>query len=158
MFRCKEASGYGSFGLFLALVTVCEGVPLHFVLWHRHPLGGVLLLIANLLTLWLAIAMIRAARSGAILVDDQFVRLRIGSIWRADIPRCDIVSCRRITLGAVIPKSRTYLKALVLNDPQYLLELSRPATAKGVYGVTRNVTQVGIAVDDGEAFAAALGC
>ena len=158
MFRCKEASGYGLFGFIIGLLAVCEGVPLHFALWGRHPAGGLLLFIANLATLWLAITMIRSARSGAIFVDEEFVRLRIGSICRADIPRRDIVCCRRISPGTLIPRSRTYLKAVVLNDPQYLIELSRPATAKSLYGLSREVTRIGIAVDDKDAFAAALGC
>ncbi|MBV8897881.1 MAG: hypothetical protein JO051_15315 [Acidobacteriaceae bacterium] len=158
MFPCKEASGYGLFGFFLGLLTVCEGIPLHFLLWRRHPVAGMLLLIANFAALWLVMAMVRAGRSGAILVDDEFVRLRIGSIWQADIPRRDIASCRRVTPGAAIAKSRTYLKAVVLNDPQYLIELSRPTIAKGLYGVRREVTLVGIAVHDREAFAAVLGC
>jgi len=158
MFPCKQASGYGLFGFFLGLLTVCEGIPLHFALWRHYPVAGALLLLANVAALWLAIAMVRAGRSGAILVDDEFVRLRLGSIWQADIPRRDIAACRRVTPGAAIKKSRTYLKALILNDPQYLLELSRPTTARSLHAVRREVTLVGVAVDDREAFAAALGC
>ncbi|MGC2658583.1 MAG: hypothetical protein WA324_11555 [Bryobacteraceae bacterium] len=57
-----------------------------------------------------------------------------------------------------LSKTPGYLKAVVLNDPQYIIELSRPAVAAGLYGNRRVFTTIGIAVDQEQAFGAALPC
>lgn len=156
VFSCAEASGYSLLGTLLVLLILCEGVPLHFILSHYNPVAAWIFTGADIYGLLWAVAMIRAARLRTILVDDCWVKIRIGMIWEAAIPRQDIVSCRRITSPASFLKADHYLKAVVLNEPQYVLELSRPAVAVGFYGQRRVFTKIGIAVDQKEAFAAAF--
>ncbi len=157
-FSCAEASGYSFLGTMLILLILCEGAPLHFLLLHYSAAAAWIVTGLDAYGILWAVATIRAVRLRAILVDEHWVRLRIGVVWEADIPRQDIVSCRRAIYTTAPSKKPGYLKAVVLNDPQYIIELSRPTLVVGFYGQRRTVTQIGVAVDQAEAFAAALNC
>jgi hypothetical protein len=46
---------------------------------------------------------------------------------------------------------------VVMNEPQWLIELKEPVVAVGPLGVRKTVTRVAVAVDDREGFGVALG-
>jgi hypothetical protein len=49
------------------------------------------------------------------------------------------------------------LPLVVLNEPQWLIELHEPVVVCGPFGRRKAVTRIGVAADDGDAFGAALG-
>ena len=156
-FSCAEASGYRLFGTLLILLIACESVPLHFVLWHYNAMAAWIWTGMDAYGLLWAVALIRSLHLRMILVDEQSVKIRVGIIWEAEIPKENILSCRRVSSGTDAAKTPGYLKAVVLNDPQYILHLRQPAVAVGLGGQHRTFTQIGIAVDQGGAFVPALG-
>ena len=156
-FSYGEASGYNSLGTLLALLILCEGVPLHFLLSHYNAVIAWIWTGLDIYGLLWAVAMIRASKLRVILVDEQWVKVRAGIIWEAEIPRKHILSCQRVSSAETLAKTPDYLKMVMLNDPQYILQLSQPVVAVGFYGQRRMFTQMGIAIDQGEAFVSALG-
>ena len=156
-FSCGEASGYSLLGTLLALLILCEGVPLHFLLLHYNAVTAWIWTGLDAYGLLWAVAMIRASKLRVTLVDEQWVKVRVGIAWEAEIPRKHILSCRRVSSAETLTKTPDYLRVVVLNDPQYILQLSQPVVAVGLYGQRRTFTQIGIAIDQSEAFVSALG-
>lgn len=155
-FSCGEASGYSLLGTLLVLLILCEGVPLHFLLLHYNAVAAWVWTGLDAYGLLWAVALIRASKLRMILVDEQWVRIRVGIAWETEIPRKYILSCRRMSSAETLTKTPDYLRVVVLNDPQYILQLSQPVVAVGLYGQRRTFTQIGVAIDRGEAFISAL--
>ena len=129
---------------------------MHFVLWLHNAMAAWIWTGLDAYGLLWAVALIRSVHLRMILVDEQFVKIRVGIIWEAEIPKKNILSCQRVSSGTAFMKTPEYLKAVILNDPQYILELRQPATAMGLYGQHRTFAQIGIAVDQGQAFVSAI--
>ncbi len=153
-FSYAEASGYSTFGLLLVLGILCEALPLHFVLLRfSHAAAWVWTAFDGYALLW-ALAILRSTKLRSILVSDESLHVRIGIFSEANIPLSDIAGCVQISPGAALPKSSTYWKTTVLGEPQHLIELHRPVTVVALWRQPRQVTHVGVAVDDGPRFAA----
>ncbi len=151
-FTCGEASGYLTLSIFVAVVLVFEGVPMHLLL---HRWSGVTAWVGTGLDLYAllwVVALVRSLRLRPMLVGERSVVLQIGIVWRTEIPRDNIKACRRIVGEAPRRKEPGYLSLVVMNEPRWLIELHEPAAAHGLYGRRRMVTRIGVAVDDAEGF------
>jgi hypothetical protein len=97
----------------------------------------------------------RAVQLRPIVLTGDELRVRSGLQWRLDIPRSAIA---RIEFGRVkAPGKRTpgYLRA-ALGAPNALVTLREPLRASGAYGMVRDVTGVGLVLDDVKGFQAAI--
>lgn len=155
-FTCTEASGYGLFSVLISLLLIFEGVPMHFVLLHWSHVAACICTSVDLYALVWLIAIRRSVHLRPILIGDEFVLLRAGFIWQIEIPRENIAAVRRVSRPPPGRKTPGYLRTVVINEPQYIVELAEPAVAHGLYGNNRRVTRIGVAADDPQAFAAAL--
>src|ERR1039457_6598100 len=90
---------------------------------------------------------------------------RCGRFWLAAKPCCcRLGSCgargfRRDQIRGVRRYSAAdtgYLSLVVINEPQWLIELHEPVVVCGPFGRRKAVTRIGVAVDDGDAFCVAL--
>jgi hypothetical protein len=142
--------------MFLAIAVVFEAFPVHLLLRHWSPLAAWICTGLDAYGLLWLVAMARAANLRPILVGADRILVRIGLIWEAEFTRQSIASCRRIS-GAPPPrKSNGYLRAAVLNDPEWLIQFREPVMVQGLFGTRRAITRIGLAVDDPAAFAAAM--
>ena len=106
--------------------------------------------------LWL-IGDFQAVRLRPIVVGDNTLQVRVGLRWSVAIPYGQIRQARLRGRGeAMTRRSAGYLSAALLVDPQLILELDCPLRVQGPYGISKEVSRVGLAVDDFEAFRAAL--
>jgi hypothetical protein len=155
-FPCANASGWRDFATLVALAAVCEAVPVHLLVYRWSHVAAWICTGLDLYgLLWLA-ALVRAARLRPILVDGERVLLRVGLVWEIEIPRERIAACRRVTGQGPKRREAGYLRTVVMTEPQWIIELTEPAVAVGLYGQCRKVTRIGIAVDEPGAFGAAL--
>jgi hypothetical protein len=155
-FQYSEASGWGMFSTLLAIAVVFESVPVHLLLQQWSAKAAWIMTALDLYALMWLIAIGRAARLRPILVSGEMVLLRIGLMWEIEIPHDRIVGCRRAEPGPR-RKAPGYLSTVVMNKPQWVVELSEPVVAKGLYGRRRTVTRIGVAVDDPGRFGAEFG-
>jgi hypothetical protein len=153
-FGYSEASGWGMFSTLLAIAVVVEGVPVHLLLQQWSGTAAWIMTALDFYALMWLIAIGRAARLRLILVSGETVLLRMGLMWEIEIPRELIVSCRRSGWPAKGRKQAGYLSTVVMNEPQWVIELSEPVIAKGLYGRLRMVTRIGIAVNEPGRFGA----
>lgn len=84
------------------------------------------------------------------------LEVRLGVRWNLRLPLAAVRAVRRV--GASPPAAATprYLRAVAIGQPRFLLELAEPVTARGPYGWRREVSLLGLTVDDEAAFEAAL--
>ncbi len=155
-FTCTEASGYGLFSILVILALIFEGLPMHFVLLRWSHVAAWICTAIDLHGLMWLIAIRRSVRLRPILIGEEFIFLRAGFMWQIDIPRENIAALRRVSGSPPNRKTPGYLRMVIINEPQYIIELTEPAVAHGLYGRSRRVTRIGIAVDDPRTFAAAL--
>jgi hypothetical protein len=149
----RNASVATLYTIFFA--SLVELVAAHFLLRTAAPRVDIaVLLISAYGAVWV-LGFIRAVQLRPILLTDQTLLVRIGLLWRFDIPRTAIES---MTFGNVnAPPKRTpgYVRA-ALGEPNVLITLRAPLLAHGLNGIVREVTRVGLVIDDVKAFEQAM--
>jgi hypothetical protein len=155
-FSYHRESGYGA--VVAALVMVCgiEAVVVHLLVALWSATAAWLLTALGVYTVVWLLGDYQAARLRALVVGEDALYVRLGLRWSLRVPYDQIVRVvppGREELGRRTPG---YLHAVLLVAPQVVLELGGPMRARGPYGVGKEVTRVGIAVDDLEGLHAAL--
>jgi hypothetical protein len=154
-FSYHRRNGYSALVFALIMVSAVEIPGLHIVV-HPWSAGAAWFLTALGLyaVLWI-VGDFQGIRHRPIVVLKDGLRVRIGLRWSAFIPFSEIT---QIQSGKEAPPKRTagYLRAVLLAEPQLLITLCNSVRAQGPYGLAREVTRVGVAVDDGDRLGAVL--
>lgn len=150
-FGLKQASGYGMFSILIMMAVIAEGVPLHLLLRSWSHTGAWIFTGVEIYSFVWMLALYRSMTLRPVLIGGETVLLQVGFLWRAEFRRDRIRGIRRFT-----PAETGYASLVVLNEPQWLIELTEPVAVCGPLGRRKVVTRIAIAVDDGDAFGAAL--
>jgi hypothetical protein len=149
----RNATALTFYVLFLA--SLVEIAAVHFVLRAVAPHLDVAVLAVSVFGgVWI-LGFARAVQLRPILVTDDALLVRSGLSWRIDVPRAAIAS---VEFGRVnSPPKRTpgYVRA-AFGEPNTLITVREPLRAYGPYGLTRDVTRVGLVVDDLQEFELAI--
>ncbi|MGA3040577.1 MAG: hypothetical protein ABSF54_07300 [Bryobacteraceae bacterium] len=157
-FGLTQASGYGMLSVFLMIAVIAEGVPMHLLIGNWSSLGAWVFTAFGIYGLAWVVALRRSLASRPFLIGAETVLLQVGSLWRIEFRRQQIRAVRRFSAADIADrKPAGYLSLVVLNDPQWLIELNEPVIACGPFGRRKPVTRIAVAVDDGDGFGAALG-
>jgi hypothetical protein len=148
-FTYHRKSAYSAILATMTLLLIVETVGLHLVLMHWSVIA------ANILTglsiyglIWL-IGDYHAIRLHPVIVTEDKLFLRIGIRWSATIPINEIAE---VEIGGKAPgKSKNYLRASVL-WPRVVIHLRNPIAVKGLFGIVRYPSQIGLSIDDPELF------
>jgi hypothetical protein len=147
-------------GLVAILYTILaaaaiELAALDLLLRARHRTAANAFLVVDAFAVLWILGLARAVTLRPILITPDELLIRGGIQWSLDVPRSAIDSV--ITGRVATPTKRTpgYLRT-TLGQPNVLIGLSRPFVARGPYGITRSVTQVGLSLDDPNTFSLAL--
>ena len=156
-FGLTQASGYGMFSILLMIAVIVEGVPLHLLLRSWSHAGAWIFTGVGIYSFMWIVALYRSMVLRPVLVGRETVLLQVGFLWRAEFRRDQIRGVRRFSAADTADgKPAGYLSLVVLNDPQGLIDLNEPVVVCGAFGRRKAVTRIGVAVDDGDAFGAAL--
>lgn len=161
-FQYAQASGWGTLPMFLAIAVVFEAFPVHLLLRHWSPLAawictgldayGILWLVA--MTRAAALRPILVPNRGAVNAPDRIL-FRLGLIWEAELSSESIKSCVRVSGPGPNRRAKGYLRAVVMNDPEWIIEFYEPVIVEGLFG-KRHVNRIGLAVDDPAGFGSAM--
>jgi hypothetical protein len=148
-FSYHRESGYGSLLLALTFVVVLELVAAHFLVsaWWGRGAAWVLTGLSLYGLVWL-LGFYQAVRLRPVTVGTDSLRVRLGLRWSVSIPFSQIGAVLQPAAGQAQPKGADYLRAVALGEPQFIIKLREPLTARGMYGASRRVRAVGVAVDD----------
>lgn len=153
-FSCHVKCGYGAIVAVFVFLILLETVCLHILLSLWSAALAWTLTAISLYSLLFLVADFSASRLRPIVIEGGELVLRIGLRWRARLPLDDILAVER---GSIPENERKrYLKAVLFGSPDVLLELKRPCTLTGFYGIERRSDRIAPAVDDAAAFVKAL--
>lgn len=147
----------GTTGVLAALIaaTVVEAVPIHFLLRTWSPRAAWTLTALSVLAILWILGLLRSIQLRPTLLNRDSLVVRCGIRWTLAVPLDAIASVDRA--GAKLPRNAPgLLRATIAAQPDLLLTLDRPVRALGMYGSSRDLTQVAFAADDPAGLTAAL--
>lgn len=154
VFTYHLKSGYGMVAAMMMGLSLIELPLVHLVVHHFNPIvAWVLSFLSAYGLLWM-IGDYQAIRLHPIVIDENHLHLRAGMRWRVSLPLADIQTVR--TLQQRELKNKAILDLSVAGSPKLLLELRDPVRVRGLFGMKRVTRQLALAVDEEQAFIAAL--
>jgi hypothetical protein len=154
-FSIHKNSGYPTVWGVIVFVGLVEMVALHLLLVRWNYSVAIIATALSVYTLVLLIADLTAIIKRPILLEGPQLLLRIGIRWNALIDMNNIREVRTIKNYSEAGKE---LLDCALNGsvPNVLLELHKPVTVTGLYGMRRKPRRIALHVDDAQAFITAI--
>ncbi len=147
-FPGHRSSGWTAIALALLLVLAVEVVAVHLLVALWSPVAAWVLTGLSLYGgLWI-LGDLRAIRSRPTWVGGGRVSLRQGIRWTVEVPLSRVRSARVLRPGESVTGA---LDLALPNARRVLVELRTPASARGPYGMAREVSSVVVGVDDPQA-------
>jgi membrane protein YdbS with pleckstrin-like domain len=148
-FTYHRKSSYSTIlGVMIALLCV-ETAALHIIVLHWSRIAAIILTGLSIYSLLWLIGDFHAIRMQPVLVTQDNIELRIGIRWKATIPISNVAS---IDPGSGPPRNaKGYVRASVLGA-RVVLNLNQPVTIKGLFGMQRIASKIGLSIDDVDLF------
>lgn len=146
-------SSYLLWALVALVVVETGGVHLVISIWSQTG-AWIFTAISAYTILWL-VGHFHAARLQPIIVDDRFMYLRTGLIWRAELPLSNIVEVRKRLRSD--PEGDGYVNVTMMGSPDIAVVLKEAIEIEGLFARKREAKVVGIGLDEPERFLGDLG-
>lgn len=148
-FTYHHKSSYSTIlGVMIALLCV-ETAALHIIVLHWSRIAAIILTGLSIYSLLWLIGDFHAIRLQPVLLTQDCIELRIGIRWKGTIPISNVAS---VDIGSGPPRNaKGYVRASVLGA-RVVLNLSQPVTVKGLFGMQRTASKIGLSIDDVERF------
>jgi hypothetical protein len=148
-YSIHRKSGVADLFAVLAAVSTIETVLVHLVVMRWSAVAAWALSALSIYgTVWL-VAMARSFILRPVLVKDGELIARSGLLWTVRIPLA--------TVASVESGAEAYtMKLPPASQPNVVLRLCEPVTAHGIYGMTRRISSVALAIDDQTGFVRAI--
>ena len=155
-FTLHRECGWSSVAIGFSFAILAEAFPVHLLVARANPgFAWTLTALSASGLVWLIADARSLGRRPTRLLDDA-IDLHVGSRWSARIPYASIAALHEVR-GTPLPRRESgTLRAVVLGDPTYVIELHHPLVATGPGGIRREFRRVAIAPDDRRRFAAEL--
>lgn len=152
-FPCHRESGTEALLGAVALVSVAEMAVVHLLLQRWWPAAAGWALVVHLYGLLFLVAHIRAVRlRPTLLTPDYQLVVRVGFLWKAQLPLCQLETALKVTDTALPPDNCQNLARPLLTPPNLVLTFSADVVVTGPYGLRRTVRQLSCFVDQPDAF------
>ncbi len=138
----------------MALVIV-ETFGLHLVISIWTPTGAWVFTAVSIYTLLWMIGHIHASRLQPVIVDDQYIYLRTGLVWRGQIALSNVSEVRKVTRAD--RQADGFVNVSLLGDPDVVIVLRDPELLEGLFARKKEAMILGIALDDPEAIVEDVG-
>jgi hypothetical protein len=133
----------------LALMAI-ETVGVHLLLQKWSDLAAWIVTGLSIYSLLWIIGDFQAARLHPIVLAGDRLHLRLGLRWRVTIDIADIEGIRKPLRAD--EKRPDYVRFALAGTPQLVLRLKQPVVVKGLFGMRRTVSLIGVFVDQERAF------
>jgi hypothetical protein len=148
-FSIHEQSGVADLFGMLAAVSVIEAVLVHLAVARWSATAAWILSAMSLYGMVWLLAMARAIRLRPVLLHEGDLIAHSGMLWTVRVPLTAIVA-----VESGLAESDMKLPPAV--EPNVTLRFAAPVTAEGMYGMTKRITSLGLAIDDRRGFERAL--
>ncbi|MCI0697760.1 hypothetical protein L0337_37905 [candidate division KSB1 bacterium] len=153
-FSYHRKTGYAAVLGALALVLIVETAALHILLQQWSTLAAWIFTGLSLYSLLWLIGDYHAQRLHPIVLSKTHLHLRAGLRWRATITLSDIEAVQKANPRE--RKAADYVSFAIFGQPRLVIDLKQPVIVTGLFGITRKVRRIGLAVDDERQFREAL--
>lgn len=133
----------------LVALIIVETAGLHLVISIWTQTGAWIFTAISAYTLLWLVGHYHASRLQPMIVDDQFIYLRTGLIWRSQIPLDNISKIRKPVKDD--RQADGYVNVSLLGDPDVVIALREPDTLEGLFARKKKVRMIGVALDDPKA-------
>lgn len=143
-------AGWGSIVACIITVLAAEMIGVHLLLQQwSHTAAWVVTALELWGVLWL-LGDFHAFRLRPFVVTEETIELRFGFRWTAIFPRALVTKVEPLSPVEAerLKETGTHLRLAFLDDPQHLIHLSEPIRVDGPFGITRQVTSIGLTPDD----------
>jgi hypothetical protein len=130
----------------LLLLSIPETLLLHALVSRWSPTAAVVITILSIYTVVWLIGDFNATRLHPIVLATDTLYLRAGLRWRADIPIADIAGIHKI--GPDDAKPADYVNFAFAGEPQLMITLKRRTQVRGLFGIKKDVSHIGLFLDD----------
>lgn len=138
----------------LLLLSIPETLLLHTLVSKWSPTAAIVITILGIYSVVWFIGDFNATRLHPIVLSADTVHLRAGLRWRADIPIADIAGIQK--LGPDETKPADYVSFAFASEPQLMITLKRRVQVRGLFGIKKDVSRIGLFLDDVAAFCQAV--
>ena len=150
-FTVHKRNGWGTIVACILCMLAFESIGMHLLvqMWSTKA-AWIITALDFYGVLWL-LGDYHALRLRPTFSADGVLHLRYGLRWNAEIPLAEIESIDEVRNESDW-KRKGVQKMAMLDEPKYLVRLSRPVTVNGLAGIRRTIHAVAILPDDIDAF------
>lgn len=155
-FTTHKKSGVVALLLVAAFMTVVETSIVHLVMQRWSTTAAWIVSALSIYgVLWL-IGFMQAIRLRPILLTPTSLLVRLGMLSTIEVPYDAIASVTPAKYPFPDRRAPGYLRAMLAGDLQFLIALRAPRRATGAYGRTREISLIGLCIDEPSEFRQAL--
>jgi hypothetical protein len=148
-FALHKRSGAADLIMLVGIGSLIEAAPVHLVIAHWNPKAAWAMTALSLYGALWACALGRSFALRPTLVSEREILVRFGLLFSLRIPVECIRAIRRKALpGALVIPRKT--------SPALCIEFTRPLEAQWMFGLTTQLSAIGLSADDGPGFEDAL--
>jgi len=148
-FTYHKESGYLLIIAVLVFIMFVETFALHLALSRWNDVVAWVFTGLSIYGVFFLTGDAKAVLRRPVYIDKDYLHIRTGLRWYAQIPLAEIGS---VELISSMPKEEGAVPLLLLGSPNILLRCTSPQTAIGYYGISRTFTSAGLAIDEYAAF------
>jgi hypothetical protein len=156
-FTLHERSGYGGVLVALFLAVLVESGVTHLLVAPAHPLLAALLLVLGVYSAVWFLGDYQAIRRRPSRLDGDELTLRLGLRKQLRVRRAELRSLEPLPGGVEPTRDTGYARFTPFGAPELLLRFHHPVRLEEMYKPPREVSALGLTLDDEAAFRAALG-
>jgi len=146
-----KRNGWGTIAACIVAMIGFESIGMHLLVQQWSVKAAWIVTALDLYGILWIVGDYHALRLRPTYASDGILHLRYGLRWNADLPLAAIESIAEVRSESEW-KRQGVLKMAMLDEPKYLVRLSRPVTVNGLAGIRRTIHAVAILPDDAEAF------
>jgi hypothetical protein len=155
-----RSSRSGSVVAAIVAAVAIETVALHFAVSSRLPMLAWIMTLTSLFAIVWLVRDYVAMGTGTVILSNESLRLEIGARFDITIPLGAIVRAFQPTFRDLptpgTNQGRDYINLTKPSSPNVLIMLEAPHRVRLALGIHRVVTRIGLRLDDGAAFLAAV--
>ena len=146
VFTYHRKSLYAAIFLVLLLLIVLETLALHLLIQRWSLPAAWTLTGLSIYSIFWIIGDFNAIRLHPIVLAGETLYMRSGFRWCATLRLMDIVEVQQ--LKPKDAKSRDYLSFALAGEAQMVIVLKQPVRVKGLFGIEKEVSRIGLFLDD----------
>jgi len=149
-FSYHHKSGYAAILGIIMMILLAETTALHLLLQVWSKAAAWIFTGLSMYSLFWLLGDYHAMRLHPIVLSRNILFIRTGLRWRATLPLANIVAIQKF--NAREKRTDNYLGLAVFGDPRLVIHCKQPVLVQGLFGIKREVSRLGVTVDDEKLF------